>query len=336
MKHHIYIVILIFALVFSGCTKKNPYATSPLNHDISITIHRFDQDFNQLKFALNDSSIHELEYQYHEFFRIYNQGVIRIGDSQDSYYKIYANRFLTDSMYMEVYDTVQQHFPQLSSLEEDLSLAFRHYNSLFPQRQIPAVYTHISGFNTPIVVGDSILSISLENYLGENHVFYKRLGTYNYIIPHKNPLRISADAMRGWIMSEFPEKDSKKNLLNRIINEGKWLFIQNLTQPNEAPEHLIGLSKENYLWCQKNEAQLWKFMIEKQHLFSTEQLTISKYIQDGPFFNFWGSGSSPMVGKYIGWQIVTAYMKNNRDINIETLLQTTNGQEILQTSGYKP
>ncbi len=331
-----YLTYLLFLLIISSCHKER-FLQGEKDKNIRVHFQRFDQDFNSLSDAVNfNEKTTELNAEYGRFYEIFNQGIIRLGAYNSANYNDKAQHFLCDTIYKMVYDTVQLYFNDLSTEELKLTEAFRNYKLLFPERLIPAFYTHISGFNEPIVVGDSILSVSLENYLGEDHQFYKNLGTHTYILPKKNRENLPTDAMRGWLMSEFPYEDVQSTLLNNMIHEGKYLFIQSIIMPDVPPHRLIGLSQNQYMWLEKNELNLWKFTIEQQHLFSNHQLTIAKYMQDGPFFNFFGSGSSPLVGKYLGWQIVNAYMENNKDATINSLLSMKDGQKVLQISGYKP
>ena len=333
---HLYNTLLVISLIISSsCKHDNRYIDARDLKEINLKIQRFDKDFNKLKTSEVDSYKKELKEQYPIFFPVYNQGVIRIGDANDTNYNNYAKKFLYDSIYIEVYDTVMQHFQSLKNYEKDFSAAFSRYHALFPKQEIPHIYAHVSGFNEAIVVADSTISISLDNYLGENHVFYKRLGIYQYQLKHKNPSHLVSDAMRGWLSSEW-EVSTLSNLLDRIIYEGKILFILEQILPDTPINQLIGISKEQLEWCKRYEANTWKFMIEKKHLFSNRNSVISKYLQDGPFFNYVGSGSSPMVGKYIGWKIVKSYMKANTQISIMDLINKTSAQEILEESKYRP
>ena len=328
--------LLLISFFFLLSCNENPYLKGKPDQTLNITFQRFEKELN----TVNPENINQdkvlLQEKYGEFFNIYNEGIIRLGNYQSEDYNAHLLHFLDDSIYNSIYDSVAHDFTDLKTEEIQLSKAFRNYKLLFPERQIPQCYTHISGFNTPIVVGDSILSISLENYLGEEHVFYKKLGTYTYLLPHKNREHLAVDAMRGWLVSEFPDRSVKNHLLNTIIYEGKLLFIQQLLMPEEEASLILNLTPEQYTWCEENEMSVWRFMIEKQHLFSKEKTTIAKYIQDGPFFNFYGQGSSPLVGKYIGWQIVNAYMEKNKDLSVDDLLNTIDGQAILASSGYRP
>lgn len=334
MKHALYLLFVL--LLVAACHKTPNYAVVDVDESIVVEFERFERDFYALKEVGVEQGKWDLQKNYGTYFKIYNMGVIKIGDVDAPGYDQYANRFLNDEVFLEVYDTVQSHFANMQRYESALTEVFQRYNSFFPELPLPAFYTHISGFNEPLVVADSLLSVSLENYLGQDHVFYPRLGTYTYLLPTKNPERLVADCMRAWLIAEFQTGEVSKNLLDAIIDEGKLLFIHEQLMPDEPLSHLIGLTDENYKWCEANEMNLWKYMMEHQHLFSSSQTVIAKYTQNGPFFNFLGSGTSPMVGRYVGWQIVREYMKNNTGVTLLGLVDETNAQKILQNSGYRP
>lgn len=329
-------IVLILSLIFSiACKEKNSYINTRSLEKLNLEIKRFDHDFDALRHKDKTLYKAELNKRYRIFFPVYNQGVIRVGAADDKRYDFYTHKFLTDSIYLEVYDTVQVHFPDMEAYQEKFSVAFSRYHAIFPHHQVPAIYTHVSGFNEPIVVADSTLSISLESYLGPDHEFYKRLGTYEYQLKHKDRTHIVGDAMRGWLSSEW-ELPAQSSLLDHIIYEGKILFVLQQIVPEAPIETLIGISQEQLQWCERYESNNWRFMIEKKHLFSDRNSIIAKYIQDGPFFNFVGSGSSPMVGKHVGWKIVSDYMRNNPDIDLIELLNDKKSQNILEKSKYKP
>lgn len=334
IKQHLFTLITII-LSFTAC-QNNRHLTGELSQDINVSFERFERDFQHINDPNTTCDKLCMFKKYDEFFHIYNEGILHIGNMNNPNYDIQTNHFLNDSIYLMVYDTVAHYFPSLETEEAQLTKVFQNYNRVFNERTIPRFITHISGFNEAIVVSDSVLSVSLENYLGEEHIFYQNLGIHNYQRPHKNRENLVVDAVRGWISSDFPETSAENNLLGQIIHEGKILYIMQTLMPKTPEYAIIGLSPDQYHWCEQNEGQLWSFMITQKHLFSNLQLIIAKYVNDGPFFNFWGEGSSPLVGKYIGWKIVSEYMDSNKDTSIDELLRNTNSQNILQKSSYKP
>jgi len=87
--------------------------------------------------------------------------------------------FITDSAVKQVYRDCMSQYPDLSSLENDFTQAFRYYRYYFPKSTIPTVYTYVSNFTDlefPVKYADSTLIIALDMYLGSNYKAYRELG----------------------------------------------------------------------------------------------------------------------------------------------------------------
>ena len=82
---------------------------------------------------------------------------------------------------------------------------------------------------------------------------------------------------------------------------------------------------------------MWRYFIEREMLYSTEQKLSSRFINPAPFSKFYleiDNDSPGRVGAWIGWQIVRSYAKNN-DIPIADLLKL-DPKELFEKSKYKP
>jgi len=58
-------------------------------------------------------------------------------------------------------------------------------------------------------------------------------------------------------------------------------------------------------------------------------------LNDGPFTSGFAKESPSRVGKWLGWQIIRAYMENN-ELGLEAMFAEKDSQKILQLSKYKP
>ena len=107
--------------------------------------------------------------------------------------------------------------------------------------------------------------------------------------------------------------------------------------PKLEDRHKIGYSKLNMDWARQNEHYVWTYFVEKELLFSSENKLITRFINNAPFSKFYLSidNESPgMIGRFIGWEIVKSYMKNNNTSLIEMILM--NPIHIYNKSKYKP
>ena len=76
--------------------------------------------------------------------------------------------------------------------------------------------------------------------------------------------------------------------------------------------------------------------MEKRDLFKTESNILSSYINDGPFTSEITQESPGRLGQWVGWRIVNSYMRNNKEVTLQELMNENDAQKILEQSYYKP
>ena len=107
--------------------------------------------------------------------------------------------------------------------------------------------------------------------------------------------------------------------------------------PFKSEASRIGYTEEELVWAKANEAEIWSYFVEKDLLFSTDTSLSSRFIAQAPFSKFYlelDNESPGMLGRYLGWQIVRAYMEKN-DVSLRELA-TIDGQELFKKSKYNP
>lgn len=334
MKKIVYLSLL--AILTFSCGEKNRFSDIDLSNSPvqPVTIKRFDVDFFAVDTNNIAGSLTQLREKYKNFTDIYLTQIIgnHFANENEVTYE-----FLTHPVYREFYSDVESSFTDLTDVEKKLTKAFRYINYYFPAIALPQVYTHVSGFGDIIVVTDSILSISLDYYLGAGYSNYKFVdGIYSYMTQNMHREKISSDAIFWWLTTEFPDYINVPRLLDNIIYYGKIMYLTEVAFPDEKKELLMGYTKEQWDWVKANEAQMWNYILENKHLFSTETLVIAKYINPAPFTAFFPNDSPGRTGIWLGWQIVRSYMEKNKDITLPELMNNPDAQDILEKSGYQP
>ncbi len=322
MKYSTILVISIFVSLLLSCEKKS---------NVEIKITRFDKDI----FALDTNNIApgvvQLQEKYGEFFDIYTQQILWLR-SPDS-----IRNFLTDKTFRSVYEECLQTYQDVSTIEQKLSNAFGRFQKAFPEKNLPNVYFHVSGFNQAVVTVDSlhILSISIDQYLGEDYLLYKNLVQGDYQLIEMTPEQLPIDAVKAWNMYSYPFNSKSDVLLDNILYLGKIMYALETFMPSEKENVLMAYTKEQLEWCRENEKQMWNQMAEDRHIFLSDATTTGRYIKTAPttYYFFQSPGR---IGIWMGWQIIRSYMKNNKDVSLQTLMLDTDYQGILEKSGYRP
>ena len=131
VKVKLIVIILLAAATLSSC-KRDPYRVNVSSVKADIEIKRLEQDL----FSINPEEIPArlpgLNSEYGDVLRLFSLA-INTGDIDDPSFGDYLAGFCTDKQNNDVYRLVAEKYPDLSGVEKDLGMAFRHaaFNTLF-------------------------------------------------------------------------------------------------------------------------------------------------------------------------------------------------------------
>jgi len=332
MRKIFYYILIILFIVACGDSKPD-VSSIKIDHKII----RFDQDLFALESNDIDKGINELSIKYGSYWRLYNQGIVGTGNPSRSGFAEYLKKFVYDKNIREVYDSCSIVFADDSKINRELNLAFKYLKYYYPQVDLPQVYFHISGFNQSQVVDRGLISVSIDNYLGEKSKFYDMLATPvpMYARSKMNKERVPFDVIKAFALTNFVYKPVKSNLANKLIYEGKILYFLSSLFPDASEEMIMAYTKDQLLWCEANEAMAWGFFIENNYLYNSDHFIMSKYINDAPYTSGMPTDSPGRVASWLGLQIVKSYMRSN-PIKLRDLMNNNDYEEILRESNYQP
>lgn len=328
-------VLVIFMSALFSCNRGD---RKPDIRDISVSvsIERFEQDLFEMDTDTLPEAIAYFYSRYEDFYDIFNYYIVDLGKPSDKAYPGFLRLFVNDDLNREVYNYVNEVFPDLSWLEDELSLAFRYYLHYFPGEEIPRVVSFVSRFNYPFFTVTDYLGIGLDMFLGIDAEFYSRLGLPGYQVQNMYPEKISSEVLGNWANSLFPFNDSVNNVLSHIIHEGKIMYFLSKILPGQDESRLLGFSEEQMKWITSNERQMWEYLVEHKLVYSTDPMNIRKLVQPAPFTSFFGSESPGRASVWIGYRIVSDYLAKTKNISLAELMHEGNYQNILKGSRYNP
>lgn len=326
---------LFVILILSSCREEKP-DIKPV--DIDLKIIRFEKELFNIDIYNIRNEAAVLAQQYPDFFSLYTNKVIDIGNISQNWFFDALSAFITDQAIYEISERTNDVFNEMNDIIPALKLYFGRYKSIFPQKKIPVIYTYISGFNQNIVISENLLGISLEKYLGVDEPLYDKVypPIGNYQRRNMYPERIPTDVLRAWIQSEFEYKPEQDNLISSMLYEGRTMYLLEVLQPEISDTTLWGFTESKYSFCLDNEKQMWKYLIENKLLFSTDHFRITQFINDAPFTKDFSKDSPGRAAVWLGYKIIKKHMSKNPDITIQELMQETNFQKILNSSKYRP
>ena len=310
-----YIFYIIFLILLNSCKGND----NKISNSYPLTIERFDKFF----YESTPNDLFDLKKNYPFLFP----------EQYDN--KVWISR-LNDSVQKQIYSEVNRVFSNLDNEKSEIQSFYNNFTSYFPKYELPRLITLISDvkYENRVILADSLLLIGLDNYLGSEHPFYSSMPKY-----------ISDNLIRRMIISDIAEEYAYYviprvnfyTFLDKIIFYGKVLYFKDIMLPKLEDRHKIGYSNLSMDWARQNEHYVWTYFVEKQLLFSSENKLITRFINNAPFSKFYLSidNESPgMIGRFIGWEIVKSYMKNNNTTFIEMILM--NPIDIYNKSKYKP
>jgi hypothetical protein len=327
------LLLLTFAILLFSCNNKY-LDVSNINVDYNII--RFDSILFSNNVDSIDNFMPKYLVKYPDFIETYTSGVISVGNVGSRDFNIRFKEFIAYTSEFEIDKAVKNQFSDFENVKLEINDALKYYKYYFPKQTIPDIYTYISGFNQSVIVGNNFIGVGLDKYLGANSNYYIDLNMPNYIRYKTDKRFIPVDVIRALAYYNFDFPENTNTLLSKIIYEGKIQFFVDKMFPTTEDSTKIAYNTSQIEWCEKNEKEVWTWLIENKKLFSTDFKEIRSFVGESPFTVELSKDAPGRIGIWIGWQIVKKYMENNPKITIEQLMKDNDFQGVLNNAKYNP
>lgn len=320
---------LLLLFLLSACSEDNIFQV-----DISsvpkeeVKIKRYEKEAFQIPSDSFLARVPELQKKYPVFFE---------GDIRDTLGLLQLRSFFLDPYMIDLFENVNSKFPDLNKIEQDLSKAFQYLAYYFPSLDRPTVYSYISGldFKYPNKFIDGSLLLGLDMYLGKETKAYSLSGFPKYRNRWSEPELIVPDAMAEVASGLLEPLGQDASLLEHMIYRGKILYFVHAMVPDIADTLLFKYPKAKFDWVNRNQGNVWAYIIENQLLYSSEKRIMRKFTEDGPFTDLFTKKSAPRLADFVGYQIVYHFIKET-EYSLAELMREDQAQKVLKLSRYKP
>lgn len=350
-------------LFTSGCTESsaNRYANMDVKTDgpeQKYEFIRLDKEVMTIAPEKVQEGMTQLLAKYGDLFDMYLKNGIEVGGAtklvngkeelNTETAQILAKEILSNKAYQSFFHAEDSVYANGFDKEADeVTKAMGRYHSFFPKQPVPTkIMTMFSCFGPRVAVGDNNeLMISLDYYIGSDYGPYQHVdGIYAYDYINLSREMLVRDLVLGWLYYTQPNEGKQDRLLDEMVYQGKIMYALEACLPKADLPKLFGYNDDQWLWCKKNERNMWNSVKENKHLYSYDRLTISKYINPAPHTVFFpydeASPNSPespgKAGIWLGWRLVSSYMKKHPEVTLENLLAQQDSQQLLEQSGYNP
>ncbi|MGB5698523.1 gliding motility lipoprotein GldB [Muriicola sp.] len=312
-------LIICMLCLLSSCKKEKEIQADIAKQSVELKVLRFDKEFA----AATPDNLSNIKSKYPYFFPSQYTDSIWIAKIQDS-------------LQIELREAVDSAFYDFKEEQEEITMLLKHIVYYFPTYTIPTVVTLTTevDYENRIILTDSLLLIGLDNYLGQDHRFYKGIDRY-----------ISKGLDKQYLESDIVSALSKKvisfprdrSFLAQMVYYGKELYLKDLLIPWQTDGQKIGYDTDQLSWAQANEEQIWRYFVERELLYSTDPKLGPRFLDPAPFSKFrleLDNESPGRLGRYIGWQIVRAFMEKT-ELPVEQLWNLP-AETIFKQANYKP
>jgi gliding motility-associated lipoprotein GldB len=335
------IYLFFFISLLSACGRGKRVDVS--NIQVNVKIERFDKEFDAMKTKPMAQQAAYLKKKYGAFYHDFIATLLQDDqiNTTDTAYFILLRKVFATKDYNDLKHDVDSVYPSMDKPEADLTDAFRHIKYYYPNKKLPALYAYISGFETPIITDDGLFGIGLDLFLGANSRFYPAITAAwpRYMSRNFNEQNICPRVIEGMAREDmFPESDSSKTLLSKMVYNGKIMYFMDQILPDVSDTTKIGYTGAQLTWCKQFESKIWAWFLDQNLLYESDYPKIQKYLNPAPFTPGLGekNESAPKLAVWTGWQIVRQYMDKHPEITLQQLMADKDAQKILNESKYRP
>jgi hypothetical protein len=325
------ITVLALVLSFMACRR---LSSDGLSED-KITIERFDKLMSDYITLNSFSSLQKMKTEFAEETKLLEEEILCIGQVTEENIDKRLVAYFEKEPNKQVMKEALAKFEYVEEIEASLTHSFNRLVNEIPSLKIPRIYAQISGLNESVVVTESSLGFSTDKYMGADYPIYKK---YYYPYQRKTMSEefIVPDCLFYFLFSEssLSSNGAHNTFMDFMLYYAKLYYIISKVT-DRSIEDLLAYSKKEVHWCKENEKKLWKDIISHNYLQSTDPYIIRTYCKNSPFTSFYGEESPSRLGMWMGYQIVTKYVKKH-NVSLALLFEQQDYRAILAGAQYKP
>lgn len=236
------IVLLVLCVVLlAGCKWAGKVSDAWQKKEQVVKIDRYDRVLDEYVSLNSYSAQQKMNLQYPRETKLLIEDVLAIGRVDEPDVEKRLRRLYLDSTMQVLLDEVHRQYVDMSDIEQQLGHAFLRLEEEDPDFRRPHVYTQISCMNQSIVVGDTLVGISLDKYLGADFPLYldvfsasqRETMTREHIVP---------DALTFYLLYCYVEPRTGPPSANDVSD-----MIAPISRVHWAVAHILGIQPLNHI-----------------------------------------------------------------------------------------
>lgn len=203
-----------------------------------VVVERYDR-IQSLYLTTSDfSALQQMNTVYPMQTRTLIEDVLRIGQVNDSLINTKFLHFYQDSTLQVLINEAEHQYANMDDINEGLSTAFKFLLEEIPDMEVPDIYAQIGALDQSVIVGNGMIGICLDKYLGEDYALYLK-PEYGYSADQRKMMQrqyIVPDCVGFYLLSLYPmpfdkpmtqaERDLHIGRIQWVVNEamGQTIF----------------------------------------------------------------------------------------------------------------
>ena len=243
----IYAFLMSVMLACVGCEWHLSSSNDELEEN--VIVERYDR-IQSLYLTTGDfSALQQMNTGYPQQTRTLIEDVLKIGRVNEPEINIKLLNFYQDTTLQTLIASAEQEFANMDDINEELNNAFEQLRKMLGDIEIPQIYSQIGSLDQSITVGNGILGISLDKYLGKDYPLYHR-EDYGYSDSQLNVMTreyIVPDCIGFYLLSIYTKPQRNLSQLDRDIHIGKIQWVVNKTMDRQVFNTLYTRTVGNYM-----------------------------------------------------------------------------------------
>ena len=222
------IFYILFSVIFlcSACELKlKPYDD---NDEYSlIEVSRYDRLESRYLTTGDFSALQQMNMDYPIETRTLVEKMLRLGEVSDPDISTRFLRFYQDSVLQTLIADVEAEYANMNDINIRFRKSFDNLTELLPNLPVPNIYAQIGALDQSIVIGEKMVGISLDKYMGADYPLYQKYYTADqrksmtrkYIVP---------ESLAFYLLSIYPmDNYDSRTQIEKDLHMGKVMWVVN-------------------------------------------------------------------------------------------------------------
>ena len=226
MQNVRYCLTVLVVILFAACNfRLKPYDNA--DDAQSIVVRRYDRLQSRYLTTGDFSALQQMNIDYPIETRTLIEKMLHVGEVSDPDISTRFLRFYQDSTLQTLIADAEAEYANMDDINKQFQDAFKKLKTMLPALPVPKIYAQIGALDQSIVIGEKLIGISLDKYMGTEYPLYLRY----YSLEQRQSMKriyVVPDALVFYLLSLYPmENYDSRRQIEKDLHMGKVMWVVN-------------------------------------------------------------------------------------------------------------